>query len=138
VVLLKKRFEVCSIFQRQNITKTIILDFFQQYDTDGDMIMSKDELERMRKSLEQLGDFQASSVQLGQKGMGGPVDVAGLNGEELVKKLQNDFASAENYEYLVQRVTKVENYIGDITSKIDAIIINIDQLNVRKKQELKQ
>jgi len=70
--------------------------------------------------------------------MGGPVDVAGLNGEELVKKLQNDFASAENYEYLVQRVTKVENYIGDITSKIDAIIINIDQLNVRKKQELKQ
>ena len=69
VVLLKKRFEVCSIFQRQNITKTIILDFFQQYDTDGDMIMSKDELERMRKSLEQLGDFQASSVQLGQKGM---------------------------------------------------------------------
>ena len=92
--------------------------------------------------------------------MGGSVDVAGLNGEELVKKLQNDFASAENYEYLVQRVTKVENYIGDITSKvnhwvfqngdvqmkfvsniffqIDAIIINIDQLNVRKKQELKQ
>ena len=69
VVSLKKRFEVCSIFQRQNITKTIILDFFQQYDTDGDMIMSKDELERMRKSLEQLGDFQASSVQLGQKGM---------------------------------------------------------------------
>ena len=51
-------------------------------------------------------------------GMGGPVDVAGLNGEELVKKLQNDFASAENYEYLVQRVTKVENYIGDITSKV--------------------
>ena len=52
-------------------------------------------------------------------GMGGPVDVAGLNGEELVKKLQNDFASAENYEYLVQRVTKVENYIGDITSKVN-------------------
>ena len=51
-------------------------------------------------------------------GGGGPVDVAGLNGEELVKKLQNDFASAENYEYLVQRVTKVENYIGDITSKV--------------------
>ena len=50
--------------------------------------------------------------------MGGSVDVAGLNGEELVKKLQNDFASAENYEYLVQRVTKVENYIGDITSKV--------------------
>ena len=52
-------------------------------------------------------------------GGGGPVDVAGLNGEELVKKLQNDFASAENYEYLVQRVTKVENYIGDITSKVN-------------------
>jgi len=47
----------------------IILDFFQQYDTDGDMIMSKDELERMRKSLEQLGDFQASTINLGQKGM---------------------------------------------------------------------
>ena len=57
------------ILSRQNIIKIIILDFFQQYDTDGDMIMSKDELERMRKSLEQLGDFQASSVQLGQKGM---------------------------------------------------------------------
>ena len=55
-------------------------------------------------------------------GMGGPVDVAGLNGEELVKKLQNDFASAENYEYLVQRVTKVENYIGDITSKVNTIL----------------
>jgi len=113
-----------------------IRNFFQQYDTDGDMIMSKDELDRMRKSLEQLG--RDSTANLGQKEMGGSVDVAGLNGEELVKKLQNDFASAENYEYLVQRVTKVENYIGDITSKIDAIIINIDQLNVRKKQELKQ
>ena len=69
MVSLKKRFEVCSILRRQNIIQIIILDFFQQYDTDGDMIMSKDELERMRKSLEQLGDFQASSVQLGQKGM---------------------------------------------------------------------
>ena len=58
-------------------------------------------------------------------GMGGPVDVAGLNGEELVKKLQNDFASAENYEYLVQRVTKVENYIGDITSKVILIFKNL-------------
>ena len=57
------------ILSPKNIIKINILDFFQQYDTDGDMIMSKDELERMRKSLEQLGDFQASSVQLGQKGM---------------------------------------------------------------------
>ena len=53
----------------QNVVKIIILDFFQQYDTDGDMIMSKDELERMRKSLEQLGDFQGSTSNLGQKGM---------------------------------------------------------------------
>ena len=52
-----------TLFWRKII---IFLDFFQQYDTDGDMIMSKDELERMRKSLEQLG--RDSTANLGQKG----------------------------------------------------------------------
>ena len=67
MALLKKRFEVCSDFENVILTQNNhFLDFFQQYDTDGDMIMSKDELERMRKSLEQLG--RDSTANLGQKG----------------------------------------------------------------------
>lgn len=68
---LRKKFEVrydLKILRRQLIEyeNNIFLDFFQQYDTDGDMIMSKDELDRMRKSLEQLG--RDSTANLGQKG----------------------------------------------------------------------
>ena len=68
---LRKKFEVrydFKILRRQLIEyeNNIFLDFFQQYDTDGDMIMSKDELDRMRKSLEQLG--RDSTANLGQKG----------------------------------------------------------------------
>ena len=68
---LRKKFEVrydLKILRRQVIEyeNNIFLDFFQQYDTDGDMIMSKDELDRMRKSLEQLG--RDSTANLGQKG----------------------------------------------------------------------
>lgn len=115
-----------------------IKDFFQKYDTDGSMTMDKKELDRLKLSFEKLG--RTSSAEVRQDGEGGETSKADmsdfLNSDELAAKMKKDFISADEFGRLLQRVEKMESYMPDLIAKVDGILVNVDQLSQRKKQEV--
>merc|ERR1712147_436183 len=119
-----------------------IKDFFQKYDTDGSMTMDKKELERLKVSFEKLGRSSSSEMRHddgGEGGQGGPskADMSDfLNSDELTAKMKKDFIAADEFGRLLQRVEKMESYMPNLIAKVDGIMVNVDQLSQRKKQEV--
>merc|ERR1712062_745296 len=97
------------------------------------MTMNKEELKRMKDSVDKLVRKSFESAKDSE--MGHISSSEFLNQDEMLQKLKKDFSSANDFELLAQRVSKMESYFTDLISRVDGIIVNIDMINQRKKQE---
>ena len=57
-----------------------------------------------------------------------------VNTEEIVSSLKNKFTSADDFSLLSKRVAKMETTFSELTTKVDGIIIKLDQLGQKQKQ----
>ena len=57
-----------------------------------------------------------------------------INTEEVVSKMKTNFTSHADFDLLAKRVAKMENTFSELTTKVDGIIIKLDQIGQKQKQ----
>ena len=53
--------------------------------------------------------------------------------EEVLSKIKQNFASAADFDLLAKRVSKMENTFSELTTKVDGIIVKLDQIGQKQK-----
>lgn len=102
--------------------------YFAKYDTDGDTTLGKKEFARLEESLMRLRKDPDTISQKSHQ------STAPISAGEVLGQAKEIFADVDNFDLLRNRVAKMESAFADLTSKVDGIIVKLDQLGQRQKQ----
>jgi polycystin 2 len=123
---------------RQEMLKSGVNDeeirqYFERYDTDGNMALDQEEITRMQNSLLRVKEeSQEVNKEMDQSSVSMPPPQ--VNTEEVVSKMKDNFASVDDFDLLGKRVAKMESTFSELTTKVDGIITKLDQIGQKQKQ----
>ncbi|CAG5091366.1 Oidioi.mRNA.OKI2018_I69.PAR.g13008.t1.cds [Oikopleura dioica] len=124
---------------------------FAKYDKDGDMVLNKEERNRLRADLlkqtaeindeiDDVKDRQEVGEALGfdmhqPENHGFASDSNPLANELMLEKLNKMFVSNDEFTILSRRVDRLEHHVSKIASRIDSIVNKIESFDKLKTRE---
>ena len=130
-----------------------IRQYFERYDTDGNMALDQEEITRMQNSLLRVKEESQEVNKVDQTTLIHALNIRYLNQlleemdqssvtgqppqvntEEVVNKMKDNFASVDDFDLLGKRVAKMESTFSELTTKVDGIITKLDQIGQKQKQ----
>ena len=92
--------------------------------------MNKEEIQKMKDSVDKIGRKSIDSEMA-------PISNSDpfLNQEEMIQKLRKDFSSANDFDLLAQRVSKMESYFTDLISKVRTYTSNKNKYSFQGRRD---
>ncbi|MGH0140735.1 UNVERIFIED_CONTAM: hypothetical protein FKN15_072083 [Acipenser sinensis] len=107
-----------------------ISEAFAKFDHDRNLILDKEEQNRMISDLEEKKISLSAEIEnLGKDYSNNTL------GKPMENRISNGVSQAE-FQMLVRRVVQLEQSIGSIVSKIDAVAMKLDTLKIKRKDQM--